>query len=481
MTAEPWPIKNIAVTSLHLDTKNPRLGRETTARAPREIIDYLFKHDKAMDVAQSIATRGYFQNEPLLAVKEDGKFVVVEGNRRLSALKVLREPGLLDGAAEKQVERLVRLMNDPNSIRTVPVVIAPNRHATDRLVAGRHIGTPVMAWQAENRASFILDKLAEGYTNERLQDDLGFSSSDIQEARQVRAIADMARSLDLPDEVRAKLDSPRTSVFTTIGRVFDSSVGRKYLMVQPDTEHGIRGTTTKSEFVKGFRRLVTDVALKNQDSRKLNKNEDIENYFESWDAAERPAKRRGSFIPADIVTGKSIASTPPRVTTAKKKVPGPSATVIPSSFKVRYGSERLKDIRKELVSLKRVDKPNAGAVLLRVFLELSIVDYLKRADRYDALVKRLRAKNAMQPGADQPTMKQLADEITTVAHEKLPKAQAQMVAKALTQDRSAPFNVSDLHAFVHRNEEFPGENDIRQFWSRTQPLFELMLMKDVDE
>ena len=48
------------VAALHLDAKNPRLGRETSARAPREIIQYLFEHDKALEVAQSIATRGYF-------------------------------------------------------------------------------------------------------------------------------------------------------------------------------------------------------------------------------------------------------------------------------------------------------------------------------------------------------------------------------------------------------------------------------------
>lgn len=55
----------------------------------------------------------------------------------------------------------------------------------------------MLAWQAENRASFILEKLAEGYDNSELRDKLGFSLADIQSARQTRAIADMARSLPL--------------------------------------------------------------------------------------------------------------------------------------------------------------------------------------------------------------------------------------------------------------------------------------------
>jgi hypothetical protein len=182
--ATNWKTKSLSPTSLHLDTKNPRLGREHSSRAPREIIQYLFEHDNAMEVAESIATRGYFPNEPLLAVQEDGRLIVVEGNRRLAALKALREPALLEGKYERQVERLARQIVDRNLIARIPVTIAPSRRDTDRQIAGRHKGTPVRAWRAENRASFILDKLAEGYDNDALRDELGFSVADIQEARQ---------------------------------------------------------------------------------------------------------------------------------------------------------------------------------------------------------------------------------------------------------------------------------------------------------
>src|SRR5205085_10301935 len=134
----------------------------------------------------------------------------------------------------------------------------------DRQVAGRHVGTPVLAWQAENRASFILDKITEGYANDELADDLGFSLADIQEARQVRAIADMARALPLEEEVKAKLENPRAKVFSTLNRVIDSSVGREFFCVEKSADHGILGRTSKAEFIKGFSRLVTDVATGKQ-------------------------------------------------------------------------------------------------------------------------------------------------------------------------------------------------------------------------
>lgn len=144
MATESWQTKISPVASLHLDSKNPRLGRETSARAPREIIQYLFEHDKALEVAQSIASRGYFPNEPLLAIKENDRYVVVEGNRRLAALKALREPGLLEGSLERQMERLSRRVTDPQGIAKSPCHYrseSPCDRPSDRWSAYRYPGS----------------------------------------------------------------------------------------------------------------------------------------------------------------------------------------------------------------------------------------------------------------------------------------------------------------------------------------------------
>lgn len=478
MATDTWITKRHSVASLHLDSKNPRLGRESLSRAPRDIIQYLFEHDKAMQVAESIATRGYFPNEPLLAVKENEQLVVIEGNRRLAALKALREPGVLDGPKQRQIERLSRKFIDSQVIANVPVTIAPNRRATDRQVAGRHIGTPVLAWQAENRASFILDKIAEGYENDELRDELGFKLADIQEARQTRAIADIARSLDLPDEVKAKLGSPRAKIFSTLERVVKSTIGRDYLMIEPDAEHGLRGITTKNEFIRGFGKLVTDVALGKQSSRTLNNNEDIQKYFEGWSPTDRPAKKRGSFVPSDIISGASVASSAKATVKDKadKRTKPQSKTVLPPDLKVRFGNDRLGDIRRELIKLKRENFPNAGAVLLRVFFELTVVHYLERTGELPGIIQKLGKKGKLPYGV--PTMKQLVPEITKIAKKNLPASKAKAVEKAIRYDRAAPFTISDLHGFVHESSELPGARDILQFWLRTEPLFRLMLEQE---
>jgi hypothetical protein len=479
MQTDPWLNKTVAVASLQLDAKNPRLGRELATRAPRDIIQHLFDHDKALDVAESIAVRGYFPNEPLLAIEEDERLVVVEGNRRLAALKALREPGLLEGSVRRQVERLARRVSDVNSITRVPVTVAPNRHATDRQVAGRHVGSPVLPWQAENRASFILDKLEEGYSNDELAGELGFSLADIQRARQTRAVADMARSLDLHEDVKRKLESPRAKVFTTIQRVLDSSVGRTFLRIAPDPEHGLRGTVPAKDFVRAFTKLVTDVALGTQSSRTLNSNADIAKYFKTWAVSDRPPTRLGSFTPADVITRRPAApnTSPTQSLTTARRPPAVSKTVLPRDFKVRFGHERLVEIRNELTKLKRDQYPNAGAVLLRVFLELSVLHFLESTGRLADITARLSRKEKLPHGI--PTMRHLFPEVIQIAKNRLPAPQARMVEKALRHDPAAPFTIAELHSFVH-SPELPGERDIRQFWQRTEPLFRLMLEQDRD-
>ena len=466
------PRNDLLVANLFVDDKNPRLGRETGARAPREIVQYLFDHDKAIEIARSISARGYFYNEPLLAIFEDGRHVVVEGNRRLAALKALKQPGLLSASLSRQVERLAR-QADLDAIVRVPVTIAPNRRATDKLLAGRHIGTPVLAWQAENRASFILSKLEEGYNNDDLHDELGFSEQDIQKARQTRAIAEMARSLDLPEEVKAKIDNPRVKLFSTLERVFESSVGRNFLKVAPDANHGLRGETTKQEFLRAFGHLVADVALQRETSRSLNTNDNIRQYFEERSPDAVAVKKRGRFVPEDIIIGKSIAT--PKAPAPAKKTKQSSQTVVPSSFKVRYGNERLVDIRRELVRLKRAQYPNAGAVLLRVFLELAVRDYLSRTGRLEGIIEDLKAKGKLHKRS--LGMRDMINEIVAISKARLSSAEATMVEKALRHDPAAPFSLNDLHAFVHQV-DFPGERDILQFWARTEPLFRLMLEED---
>ena len=82
---------------LHFDRRNPRLFLEDSLT--RDLSDTDFVHllwrDFAVDeVALSIGNNGFFRHEPLFVTMEEGRRVVIEGNRRLAAVRLLVDPDL---------------------------------------------------------------------------------------------------------------------------------------------------------------------------------------------------------------------------------------------------------------------------------------------------------------------------------------------------------------------------------------------------
>src|SRR5271168_3970658 len=94
-------IVNVPVENLRLDRENPRLP-STDIGSEAELVRYLWREMAVDEVALSIAANGFFPEEPLLVVpatkgkKDPGsdKFIVVEGNRRLVAVLLLRDAAL---------------------------------------------------------------------------------------------------------------------------------------------------------------------------------------------------------------------------------------------------------------------------------------------------------------------------------------------------------------------------------------------------
>src|SRR5262249_2106654 len=82
--------RSIHVEQLLFDVDNPRLRADVpTDSTQRDLFDILWRDFAVDEVAASIAANGYFPYEPLFVFPKDGHYVVIEGNRRLAALKGL--------------------------------------------------------------------------------------------------------------------------------------------------------------------------------------------------------------------------------------------------------------------------------------------------------------------------------------------------------------------------------------------------------
>ncbi len=98
-----WPEKNVSVTSLVLDTRNPRIPAASRRVKERDVIAHLIEHDKVYELAQAITEQGFFPTEILIGLEEGGKKVILEGNRRLAALKLLISPSIAPKGTSEEV------------------------------------------------------------------------------------------------------------------------------------------------------------------------------------------------------------------------------------------------------------------------------------------------------------------------------------------------------------------------------------------
>jgi hypothetical protein len=147
-----------SIDSLLLDAENPRLVEYgLTAKATQfDILKILWERMAVEEVAMSIAHNGYFEHEPLFATERRGlaNFVVIEGNRRLAAVKLL-----LDGT----LRRRLRATNLPEidriaparraELTQLPVVITTKRDIW-RYLGFKHVNGPA-TWSSYSKAQYI--------------------------------------------------------------------------------------------------------------------------------------------------------------------------------------------------------------------------------------------------------------------------------------------------------------------------------------
>lgn len=139
-----WPTKKLSVTSLLLDHENPRLPQSGGALGQRQIIDELVEHDAVYELARDITTQGFFPTEILLGVRDGDQLVIIEGNRRLAALKLLINPEL---APQPHLEKFRRLSEKITAtvISKIQVSIAPSREAATPILLSRHTAQQIQS------------------------------------------------------------------------------------------------------------------------------------------------------------------------------------------------------------------------------------------------------------------------------------------------------------------------------------------------
>jgi hypothetical protein len=146
---------------LLLDPKNPRLGRHNIeANLSQEDILEVMKNWTLEELAVSFIESGFWPQEALIVVEERiGKAkrrVVVEGNRRLAALRLLWAARKGSPPSSPKWKEIASQGNEAafNRLKQIPYLVASKRTDVSAYIGFRHV-TGIKQWAPAEKAEYI--------------------------------------------------------------------------------------------------------------------------------------------------------------------------------------------------------------------------------------------------------------------------------------------------------------------------------------
>jgi ParB-like chromosome segregation protein Spo0J len=166
------------VDDLWLDPLNPRLGRgQTGPKVPQATVLDLMKDWALEELAISFIESGFWPHEAVLVAKEQlyGKpsLVVIEGNRRLAALKYLKMT--VEGTLKnKKWQDLIQQKKpSPSLFKKIPYIEVDSRKDVSAFLGFRHV-TGIKEWRPAEKAEYIAKLIEdEGLSYEEVMRKIG--------------------------------------------------------------------------------------------------------------------------------------------------------------------------------------------------------------------------------------------------------------------------------------------------------------------
>lgn len=145
-------IVRLPVSELAFDMENPRLAGFDVPADESELIRVLWEAMDVQELVLSIAANGYFRHEPVIVDQESGRNVVIEGNRRLAAVKLLLRP-VLGSDLDAKIPRLDKEHRD--QLKEIPALLSTREDAW-RYLGFKHVNGPAK-WGSYPKARYIAD------------------------------------------------------------------------------------------------------------------------------------------------------------------------------------------------------------------------------------------------------------------------------------------------------------------------------------
>ncbi len=267
-------VKTIKLTSLFVNTENYRFE---PLSSQKEAIDKMVEDqgDKLYSLVDDIVTNGLSPVDLIIVTpnEDNNKYIVLEGNRRITSLKLLNNPTLIDDkyiSLRKKFQKLQK--ENPNAIselKNIACAVFENPTEADIWIKRKHSGElngiGTVTWNAQQKQRF--EEKTEGKSSIPLQ------------------IITLLKSQDnVSDTIK---DSLSKLNITNLQRLMSDPYVREHLGL------GINNGTLVSkvevsEVVKGLIKVVTDILNPEFKVSEIYNREKRKQYIDNFDTNQKP-------------------------------------------------------------------------------------------------------------------------------------------------------------------------------------------------
>jgi len=416
---------------LLIDEVNPRLAEPNIGQREAQRTLAQKQGKKVLKLAKHILQYGLNPLElPAVSRRPDGRFIVLEGNRRLVALKALDNPDTLADAVTPKVLSEMRKLS--KQYQEAPIDFVECIEVRDREEiepwlrlkhTGENQGAGLVRWGPDEADRFFnRGGLVKPHT---------------------QALDFLTKRGDLTAEARASLNT------TTLERLIDTPEVRDRLGIEL-RDRRLYLTADAGQVARALTYVVEHLPP----VTKLHTKEQRVKYASELPkkVVVRPAIASGSGIA--LMDSDPNASPTPKKRTRRK--PRQRTALIPADCVLNITDDRAQAIEEELRTLKVEKYANAVSVLMRVFIELSMDCYITKygspATVDDVLAKKLQV---------------VAHDL--VKRNVMTRHQARAVNRAASADSFMAPSVKLMHAYVHHSGIFPAPGDLFAHWNTLQP------------
>lgn len=405
MAQNKWTETSLSPLAIQLDSQNPRI--EVAGNASQEEIRLkLLAHESVMKLANQIVKfGGLMPGERIIVCKENRKYVVVEGNRRVCATQILLKPDLLPEKLRKQIPIVSQELKE--SLKKIKADVAPNRDAAEPTITKRHTEPGIEKWRTTAKMRRASKLLEAGYDLAQIAEKLGAKQSAlriaIREYRLLRYVLDLEGVWSSGELLRLTDQTLQTNPYT---RFFSLAGVKDKLELSFDENDHIVSSLPKNIFNQYMSHIARCFFIPVAPHKKPWANtrtasDDIFNNFtptnddpvvgasNMHDVTRHTSTSTGSGSTAISFTSAPTGKKNPKQSAAQSA----QASVFFEKLICAVEDDRLIALTGEIKKIDHFNFPIAASMLLRALFESSLVYQVKKAEKLKELNKKQNGKD----------------------------------------------------------------------------------------